>query len=225
MVIITGAARGIGKYLFEYFDRKGQVLGLCHSSDEGNDRLSKVDIRDYARVDQWKNTISSDLPKEVVLINCAGISYSGFAHKCDIEAWQNVIQTNLSGTFNVIRAFLPLMRDRGYGRIINFSSVVAQKGVPGTSAYAASKAGLWGLAKALAAENACKGITVNNLNLGYSEIGMGLTEISPAHRIALFKQIPAGRFGAPGEILSAVELLIQNEYINGASIDINGALV
>jgi acetoacetyl-CoA reductase/3-oxoacyl-[acyl-carrier protein] reductase len=115
------------------------------------------------------------------------------------------------------------MRKSNYGRIINFSSVVAQTGIPGTSAYAASKAGLWGLTKAVAAENASKGITINNLNLGYFQIGMG-EEISPEMRNKLIEKIPVNEFGEPESIYNAVNFLIENSYINGASLDINGGL-
>ncbi|MBP1671863.1 MAG: family oxidoreductase, partial [Bacteroidetes bacterium] len=107
-------------------------------------------------------------------MNCAGISYNSYAHKADIDKWNKVIEVNLNGTFNVIRNILPIMREQSYGRIINFSSIVTSLPTPGVSAYAASKAGLIGLTKSLAVENASKRITVNAINLGYANIGMGL---------------------------------------------------
>ena len=115
------------------------------------------------------------------------------------------------------------MREQGYGRIINFSSIVAQKGIPGTSAYAASKAGLWGMTRSMAAENAGKGITINSLNLGYFEIGM-ITEVSDEYQEVVKKKIPTGKFGDPKNILNALNFLIESDYINGSSLDINGAI-
>jgi acetoacetyl-CoA reductase/3-oxoacyl-[acyl-carrier protein] reductase len=138
--------------------------------------------------------------------------------------WRDVIETNLIGTYNMIRVFLPLMRKEEYGRIVNFSSVTAQKGTLGTSAYAASKSGLWGLAKALCLENASKHITVNNINLGYCNFGMGVEKVPEDYRSFLKTQIPTGRFCDAEEIVSTIEYLRNNEYINGSCIDLNGGL-
>ena len=113
------------------------------------------------------------------------------------------------------------MRQNKFGRIINFSSVVAQKGVPGTSAYAASKAALWGLTKNLAVENAKYNITANNLNLGYFNTGM-IKDIPDNMLTTIKENIPAGRLGEPNEVLNAIEFLINTPYVNGTSIDING---
>jgi acetoacetyl-CoA reductase/3-oxoacyl-[acyl-carrier protein] reductase len=137
--------------------------------------------------------------------------------------WGKIIEINLVGTFNVIRALLPEMRKNNYGRIINFSSVVAQIGIPGTSAYAASKSGLWGMTKALAAENALKGITVNSLNLGYFEIGMG-EALSAELQRKIKEKIPTNEFGDKKNILNAVNFLIDSDYVNGTCLNINGGL-
>jgi len=167
--------------------------------------------------------VIEDKITRVILINCAGTNYSSFAHKSDIKKWVKVINVNLVGTFNVIHAFLPYMREENYGRIINFSSVVAQIGVPGTSAYAASKAGLCGLTKSIAVENAKKGITINNLNLGYFNIGM-INDVPKDFQKAIKEKIPSGNFGDPENIFKAVKFLIEADYVNGTSIDINGGL-
>ncbi|SIT93819.1 acetoacetyl-CoA reductase/3-oxoacyl-[acyl-carrier protein] reductase [Pontibacter indicus] len=162
--------------------------------------------------------------KDIVLINAAGISYNAFGHKADIDAWSEVIKTNLIGLFNLTRLVLPIMRTDSYGRIINFSSVVAQLGVPGTSAYATSKAGLWGMSKALAVENGSKNVTINNINLGYFNIGM--IEQVPGNMLEnILQKIPAGRLGSPEEIYSTVDFIINTPYLNGASIDLNGGML
>jgi len=183
-----------------------------------------VDVSDFDSVRCMISSIKESL-SQITLLNCAGISYNSFAHKADIEKWGRVIDVNLKGTFNVIHELLPLMREQGYGRIINFSSVIASLPTPGVSAYAASKAGLIGLTKSLAAENASKGITVNAINLGYVNIGMGVNDVPLDYQMKMKLQIPAGRFCEPEEIYNTVKYLIETEYVNGAAIDINGALI
>ena len=227
MIIITGASRGIGKYLFEEFWKSGETVYGTYYTTRPNvvnkTYFTKVDISNHSDVQNWVETINNKM-KEVILINCAGINYNSFAHKADINQWGNVINTNLIGTFNVIREVLPIMRESSYGRIINLSSIVAQTFVPGASAYAASKAGLWGLARSIAMENAKKGITINNLNLGYYNLGM-ISEVPKDYQDILKNKIPSGNFGEPKNILNAIKFLIENDYINGTSIDINGGLL
>lgn len=226
MIIITGASRGIGKYLFEKFWKTGEIVyGIYNLTNPDADKrefFTKVDISNNSNVIDWIEKIRSRITK-LTLINSAGINYSSFAHKADVDKWSQVINVNLIGTFNVIRAVLPLMRKEGYGRIINFSSVVAQTLVSGTSAYAASKAGLWGLVKSIAAENARKGITINNLNLGYYNIGM-IKEVSQEFQDILKKKILTGNFGNPEIIFKSINFLRETDYINGTSIDLNGGL-
>ncbi len=226
MILLTGASRGIGKYLFETFHESGEtVSGTYHVTrpEPGyRDHFSRVDITDSGDVHSWIESIR-DRIDHPVLINCAGINYTAFAHKADIDEWNQVINVNLMGTFNVIREVLPVMREAGFGRIINLSSVVAQTLVPGASAYSASKAGLWGLVRSIAAENANKGITINNLNLGYYNIGM-ITEVPEAYQESLKQRIPAGDFGEPENILRAIRFLVESDYVNGTSIDVNGGL-
>ena len=226
MIIITGSSRGIGQYLFEKFWETGTtVYGTYNRTLPDSDKekyLMKVDISSYSDVKNWIASIIGSI-EHSTLINCAGINYTSVAHKAEIEKWSDVINVNLIGTFNVIREVLPIMREEGYGRIINFSSVVAQTMVPGASAYAASKAGLWGLIRSIAIENARKGITINNLNLGYYNLGM-INEVPRKFQASLKEKIPTGAFGDPENIFKTIKLLIDNDYINGTSIDLNGGL-
>lgn len=226
MIIITGASKGVGKYLFSRFKEKGiDVCGTFNSTNLINDKdIYKVDICNISDVERLYSILGKRL-NNLTLINCAGISYNSFAHKSDIAKWQKVIEVNLLGTFNVIRVFLPFMREANFGRIINFSSVVTKLPTPGISAYLASKSGLNGLTKALAIENASKGITINSINLGYSNIGMGLNELTPQIQESIKNKIPAGRFCKPEEIFDTVEFLMNNEYVNGSIIDLNGAII
>lgn len=226
MILITGASRGIGKFLFDEFTKEGQeTYGTFFSGNselEKNEKYFLLDVTDFTKTDELIKKLSSKIDR-FVLINCAGNNYNCFAHKSEPEEWNKVIMTNLIGTYNMIRASLPVMREQGYGRIINFASVVAEVGIPGTSAYAASKSGLWGMTRSIAVENASKGITVNNLNLGYFDIGM-ITEVSEEYQQIVKKKIPTGKFGDPKNIFNAVKFIISSDYLNGTSLDINGAI-
>ncbi|MDD3915390.1 MAG: SDR family NAD(P)-dependent oxidoreductase [Bacteroidales bacterium] len=227
MIIVTGASRGIGKFLFESLKSSDKVIGTYLSTKPESikdlDFLYKVDVSKYESVAQFINVIKNDLT-EIVLLNCAGISYNSFTHKSDPEKWKKVIDVNLIGTYHMIRAILPIMREQNYGRIINFSSVIAQKGTPGVSAYAASKAGLWGMTRSLAQENGSMGITVNNINLGYVSLGMGVEQVPLSFQDSIKNQIPSRQFCEPNDIYNTVNYLINTPYVNGTSIDLNGGL-
>jgi NAD(P)-dependent dehydrogenase (short-subunit alcohol dehydrogenase family) len=228
MILITGASKGIGNFLLKEFHKYGYpVYGTYHSSIPEDDYfgiLTKVDVTDIQSVSNWIDSLKTDL-KNIILINCASINYTRFAHKSEIHEWKKVIDVNLIGTFNVIWCLLPFMRDQEYGRIINFSSVVAQLPTTGVSAYAASKSALWGLAKSIAAENGSKGITINNVNLGYSNIGMGINDVPEEFKQQIKQRIPSSIFCEPDSILKTVKFLIDTDYVNGASIDLNGGLI
>jgi NAD(P)-dependent dehydrogenase (short-subunit alcohol dehydrogenase family) len=225
MIIITGASKGIGKYLFERFKKEGQaVIGTYNSSNKTNDNnMYKLNITDESEVIAFFDKISAQLKKNVI-INCAGINYTALAHKSNIVEWANVVNVNLVGTFNIIHHILPFMREEGYGRIINLSSVVARLSIPGTSAYAASKSGLWGLSRSIAAENAKKGITINTLNLGYFNIGM-IAEVSETFKVEIKNKIPMGDFGKPENIYNCIQFLLNSDYVTGSEIDINGGII
>lgn len=225
MIVVNGASRGIGKYLFEsYLSKNEYVIGSYNATRPTNhlELFEKLDVTDQSSIENFVKKNKSIL-KDITLINCAGITYNSYAHKAEIEKWARVIDVNLIGVFRLIHSILPIMREEGFGRIINFSSVVAQRGTPGASAYAASKSALWGLARSLAVENASKGITINSLNLGYFGIGM-IEEVPDEYRTNIIETIPLKRFGYPQEILSSVEYLRNNPYVNGTSININSAL-
>lgn len=228
MIIITGASKNIGRYLFEKYSKTENVYGTFFSTPKNNFSLSekmyKVDISNYNSVNKFYEIIKSSL-SEITLINCAGISYNSFAHKSVPAEWKKVIDTNLIGTYYMIRAFLPIMREQKFGRIINFSSVVAQKSTPGVSAYAASKSALWGMTKSISAENGSKNITINNINLGYVNLGMGIELVPEDYQEIIKKQIPSKTFCEPKEIFSTIEYLRNNKYINGTSINLSGGLL
>lgn len=139
------------------------------------------------------------------------------------KEWDDTLEVNLTGTFLFSKYVLPTMREKAFGRIINISSVVGQIGIVGTSAYAASKAGMMGLTKTMAREVITKGITVNCLALGYFEAGMFLSLKSDIQEF-IKKSIPMKRLGRPQELVHSLKFLIHEDssYITGETINING---
>lgn len=235
LYLITGATRGIGKFLADILVSSGNtVFGTYFSTAPEHNSLnhevksqlflSRVDIRNPEQATQWVESITRDSADNIVVINCAGVNYNAAIQNSDPILWHDVLDVNLFGVYNVIRAVIPYMRNIGFGRIINLSSVVPRIGVYGTSAYAASKAGLWGLAKAVAVENAKYGITINTINLGYFNIGM-IAEVPKDYLSDIVKKIPQGSLGDPMDILKAVQYLVSATNITGAEININGGLV
>lgn len=232
MILITGASRGIGKFLFEKFaeQNNAKIAGTFYNTccdEKYRMNFTPLDINNFNDVYIWVNTVCETMNKlsddKLVLLNCAGINLNAMAHKSQFQEWSDVIETNLIGTFNVIHQVLPIMRKNNYGRIINFGSVVAKMGIPGTSAYAASKSGLWGMSRAIAAENASKGITINTINLGYFDIGM-ISEVPAEMQEKIKAKIPCGKFGDPEQIWNTVNYIIENDYLNGSEINLNGGL-
>lgn len=226
MIIIIGASQGIGRFLFQKFKENGEdVIGTYNSSMVDDDDISfyrQVNVLSCSQISEFVNSLKN--LSNIVLINCAGISYNSFAHKADLEMWKRVIDVNLVGTFNVIHSLLPIMRAQGYGRIINFSSVVVNIPTPGVSAYAASKAALNGLTKCLSVENASKGITVNSINLGYTNAGMGINDVPDKFRSEVTLRIPKNRFCKPIEIYQTIKYIIDTDYLTGSLINLDGGL-
>jgi NAD(P)-dependent dehydrogenase (short-subunit alcohol dehydrogenase family) len=227
MILITGITGGIGNYLFHAFTKKQEpIIGTYHQnipSGKGYENCHAVDITNNHAIEEFIQHHKKSL-NNITLINCAGVTHSAFAHKAKIEDWNHVINVNLNGTYYMIRAVLPIMREQNYGRIINLSSVVAQTGVIGTSAYAASKAAINGMIKSIAHENAQKGITINNINLGYFNVGM--IDTVPADMQEKIKsKIAYNQFGDPENILNTIQYIRETPYLTGSCIDLNGGLV
>lgn len=227
MIIITGITGGIGNFLFNKFSQSGeQIIGTYHvNKPEGEiyKNTIQLDITNYSEVENFIASIKSQ-SKEITLINCAGITANAFAHKSNIEEWNSVINVNLNGTFYLIRATLPLMREQNFGRIINLSSIVSETGVMGTSAYAASKAGINGMIKSIALENSQKGITINNINLGYFKVGM-INTVPKEIQEKIKSKIASNEFGDPENIFTTIQYIRNTPYLNGVCVDLNGGLV
>jgi len=220
-IIITGASRGLGKFIFEKYSSYGApVIGTCNATVRPG--LYPLNIADENDVCNFFSQFTSTTSR-ITLLNVAGINSNSLAQKFSAEAFRSVLDVNLLGSFLMTKYALKIMRSAKYGRIINFSSVVPQRGVPGTAAYAASKAGLWGFSKAVASENAAFDITSNCLNLGYFDTGM-IKEVPDAALEAIVSSIPMKKLGDPEDVFHAVEFLRKSNYVTGACIDINGGL-
>jgi 3-oxoacyl-[acyl-carrier protein] reductase len=185
----------------------------------------QADVTQAVQVESMVRTVVDRFGRVDVLVNNAGVSRDAMSWKLGEDQWAEVLGVNLTGAFLCAKAVLPVMREQQWGRIINISSVVAQTGMPGTVAYAASKAGLVGMTKTLARETAHKGITVNCLALGYFRVGL-IASLSPEVRDEILSQIPVGRLGEPEELVHAVRFLCDERaaYITGQVLNINGGL-
>lgn len=223
MIIITGASRGIGKQLFDKFSKMEDVVGTSLNGHEG---LYQVDISDKAEVDDFFNNICTEHKGKMLnltLINCAGITDSERMINSKREDWDRVVEVNLLGTANVIHSALAFMIPQRFGRIINMGSVVAQSGMIGTTAYAASKAGLWGLSKSLSKEVGKYNITVNTMNLGYTDMGM-IEQVPEKVRERLNGATATGRLGNIDDVLESVQYLRRCSFITGTELNLNGGI-
>lgn len=240
VVLITGGTRGLGKWYAHAFAKEGAMLSLVYKSDENIAVETKKEITEkYGQIVEIyrgnvedENDVMNIVKQSVdkfgkidILINNAGIFKDSISWKMDKKAWEDVIATNLTGTFLVTKHVLPIMRNNNWGRIVNISSVVGQIGVVGASNYSASKSGLFGFTKAVAREVANKNITVNCVALGYFEEGMNL-RLSEELRAKILEQIPLKRFGKVEEASSLILFLCSEEagYITGQVIHINGGI-
>jgi acetoacetyl-CoA reductase len=185
--------------------------------------LAYGDVADYQQMGSMVKQIESDIGPVDVLINCAGITRDSQFRRMQKDDWDAVINVNLNSVFNVTRHVIDGMVERGFGRIVNISSVNGQKGQFGQTNYSAAKAGMLGFTKALAQEVVKKGVTVNAISPGYVNTDLVMS-IRTDVRDKILADIPMGRFGKPEEIGKLVSYLVSEHaaYITGATISING---
>ena len=183
----------------------------------------KFDVSDFDLVQSAIAKISENYGPVDILINNAGITRDGTMHRMSFENWDAVIQTNLASCFNTSKAVIESMRERNFGRIINVGSVNGQAGQYGQVNYAAAKSGIHGFTKALALENAAKGITVNAIAPGYVDTDM-VRAVPEDVLVKIIKTIPVGRLGRPEDIANSVAFLVDDEssFITGSTLSING---
>ena len=236
-VLLTGAYGGIGKSIAEVLLSKGAKViisgrdesKLQNLAQELNGKVSFIncDLSDHDSVSKLVNGATEQLGDEInVLINNAGVTMDGLAMRMSKETWQVPIDVNLTSAFLLSKSVLKPMMKQKWGRIINISSIVGIMGNGGQSNYAASKAGLIGMSKALAMEVAKRGITINCIAPGYIETPM-TDKIKENQADSILGSIPMGRFGKPEDIANCVAFLVSDEssYITGQTIHINGGMV
>ncbi len=230
--LVTGGTRGIGKATALALKEAGYRVATNHvGSAEASDAFTKEtgipawrwSVADYDACVAGVRAVEAALGPVDVLVNNAGITRDAMFHKMSPEDWREVVDTNLSGVFNMSHVLWPAMRERGFGRIINISSINGQKGQAGQANYSAAKAGVLGLTKALAQEGARMGVTVNAICPGYIETQM-VMEVPEAVREKIIAQIPIGRLGEVQEIARSVLFLASDEagFITGSTLSVNG---
>ena len=234
VALVTGGSRGIGAAISKALKAQGYKVAATYAgndeaarafSDEAAIRSYKWSVTDYDACQAGVRQVEEDLGPVAVLVNNAGITRDAMFHKMTPTQWKEVIDTNLTGLFNMTHCVWSGMRDRKFGRVINISSVNGQKGQAGQANYSAAKAGDIGFTRALAQEGARAGITVNAIAPGYigTEMVRAIDEKVLTDRI--LPQIPVGRLGEPEEIARCVVFLASDEsgFITGSTLSANGA--
>ena len=239
VVFVTGGMGGIGSAICRRlagaghtvvagclpgYEKKEEWLGAMRSKGF-RVHAAEGDVADYDSCAGMFQDIRSSVGQVDVLVNNAGITRDSIFKRMTERDWSMVINTNLNSVFNVTRQVIDGMVERGWGRIVNISSVNAIKGQFGQTNYSAAKAGMAGFAKALAQEVVKKGVTVNTVSPGYVETDMVMA-IRPEIRQSIIDSIPMGRLAKPEEIAAVVAFLVSEEagYITGANISVNGGM-
>ncbi len=238
VALVTGASRGIGRAIAEQLAQAGATVIGTSTSNVGADQVSQrltsigargrgvvLDVRDAAASDALIEAISKEHGKLSILVNNAGITRDALAMRMKDDDWSAVIDTNLSAVFRLSRAVVRGMMKARHGRIVNVTSVVGASGNAGQANYAAAKAGVAGMTRALARELGSRDITVNCIAPGFIDTDM-TRELTDEQSRALLAQIPLGRLGSVDEIAAAVVFLASpaGSYISGATLHINGGM-
>jgi len=239
IALVTGGTGGIGTAICQRLASDGMKVvatysrpakkeqaeqWLAEQKELGHDvELVCVNVGDFESCEKAATDIAQRIGDVDVIVNNAGITRDSVMKKMEVGQWDSVLQTNLGSVFNVTKQFLDGMISRKYGRVINISSINAQKGQFGQVNYSAAKAGMHGFTKALAQEVARKGITVNTISPGYIATSM-IMAIEETVRDKIEAQIPIGRFGQPEEIARVVSFLAAEDagFITGSNISANG---
>lgn len=233
--LVTGASGGIGGAIAEALHRQGATVTLSGTRTEALEAIASklgerthiaaADLGDAAAVDALVSRAEQAMGGLDILVNNAGLTRDGLAVRMKDEDWQIVIRVNLEATFRLSRAALKGMMRQRFGRIIGITSVVGVTGNAGQANYAASKAGMIGLSKALAQEVASRGITVNCVAPGFIESAM-TGKLNEKQREGILGTIPTGRLGTGDEVAAAVAYLASAEaaYVTGQTIHVNGGM-
>ena len=232
VAMVTGGTRGIGYAITERLKADGFKVAAGYAGNEEAAQacckglgvmIVKGNVGDFDDCARAVKEVEAELGPIDVLVNNAGITRDAMLHKMTPQQWNEVIFVNLASIFNMSRQVIDGMRARGYGRIINISSINGQKGQMGQTNYSAAKAGVIGFTKALAQETANKGITVNAVAPGYIDTEM-VSAVPPNVMERIVGAIPVGRLGKAEEIAACVAFLARDDasFITGASLTVNG---
>lgn len=238
VAIVTGASRGIGREIALVLGERGATVLGTATTEEGAQKITDflkskniagkgyaLNIASRESINKVVPMMQADFPAATILVNNAGITRDNIVLRMKDEQWDEVIQTNLSGTYSLTRACLKPMVKARFGRIINISSVVGVTGNFGQSNYVAAKAGLIGLTKSIAIELAGYGITANCVAPGFIQTEM-VESLSEKHQEVLLSKIPMQRMGRPEEIAAMVSFLASDDaaYITGQTLHVNGGM-
>lgn len=233
--LVTGASGGIGAAVARALHGAGATVGLSGTREAplmslaeelgGRAHVLPCDLSDATSVEALTARAVAAMGAVDILVNNAGITRDGLAMRMSDDDWQAVMNVNLTAAFRLSRGVLRGMMKARWGRIVQITSVVGTTGNPGQANYAASKAGLVGLSKSLAAEVASRGITVNCVAPGFITTAM-TDKLNEAQKTAILGQVPLGRMGEPDEIAAAVLFLVSVEagYVTGATLHVNGGM-
>jgi acetoacetyl-CoA reductase len=239
VAIVTGASRGIGAAIARTLGAEGASVVVNYMSSRGpaedvaadversggKAAVIQADVSDETQCATLANDAVTAFGKVDILVNNAGVLEDQWFRKMDRLSFDRILATNLGSVFSMMKAVLPGMESRGYGRIVNMASFVGQTGNITQANYAAAKAGMVGLTKVVALEVAAKGITVNAVCPGFIGTEM-VTGLSEKIQGMLLEKIPMGRFGDPEDVAKGVLYLVRDgDYVTGSSLNINGGLV
>ena len=234
--LVTGASGGIGEAIARQLHSRGAIVGLhgtrverleALAADLGERvKLFPADLSNRDQVSELGKTAERELEGVDILVNNAGITKDGLFVRMSDDAWDQVLEVNLTAVFRLTRELAHPMMKRRHGRIINITSVVGVSGNPGQANYCASKAGMIGFSKSLAQEIAPRNITVNCVAPGFIESAM-TEKLNDKQKDAIMGAIPMRRMGSGAEIASAVTYLASNEasYVTGQTIHVNGGML
>ena len=239
VALVTGGGRGIGqavslrlaalgaKVIVNYVARPEPALETVARIEAagGQARVAQFDVADAAAVQEAVTALAAEEGRLDILVNNAGITRDGLLLKMKEEAWDAVIDTNLKGAFNCLRAAAKPMMKQSWGRIVNITSVIGFAGNAGQVNYAAAKAGLMGLTKSAARELASRQITVNAVAPGYIETEM-TSHLSEELAARILAEIPLARLGQAGDVAAAVAYLVSEgaDYVTGQCLHVNGGM-